>query len=208
MPADDVAHPAAATRRPRRGRRHRSVWRLWAVTSSVVIVVVAGLVLLPRAPEGSDATGQRVTGPASTDGEQAVPPDFFGVTMNSDTGQLPGFQVGAVRLWDGGTRWSELEPARGEYRWQTLDRLVAGTAGRPSGALHDRRHAIRGPLPTRLGWRTRTARGPRPRTTWRDWDRFVRALAGPPYRGRIQAYELWVLAPSPLYYAGSAATAG
>lgn len=208
--ADDVRLPPAS--RTWWTWRVWRTWRPWAVAPVVVAVVVAGVVLVPRSPEraggaaaGAGATGQRVTGPAWADGERPVAPDFFGVTMNSDTGVMPDFEVGAVRLWDGGTRWSELEPARGRYQWQTLDRLVAGAGraglpvlftlgGTPQWASPD------GPrMPYEDGARAA------PPDDLADWDRFVRAL-GERYRGRIQAYELWVLAPSPLYYAGSAAT--
>ncbi|MEU5315805.1 beta-galactosidase [Streptomyces sp. NPDC021056] len=52
--------------------------------------------------------------------------EMFGVTMNSFSGVMPAFRVGAVRLWDSETRWSQLEPARGVFDFSTLDRLLDG----------------------------------------------------------------------------------
>lgn len=37
---------------------------------------------------------------------------------------MPTFRVGGTRLWDSGTLWSLLEPARKQFDWTTLDRLV------------------------------------------------------------------------------------
>jgi hypothetical protein len=213
VPRPDVP-PAEATAPPRRRRLSWQGPKVRAVAVAVVIVLVAWVVHLAGSgnePGGSAVAdtpaegAQRVLGPAWTDSERAVSPDFFGVTMNSDTGAMPGFRVGAVRFWDGGTRWSEIEPARGRYDWRTLDRLVAGAEGAGLPALFT------------FGGTPAWASPRGPRTSYEDgsrasapddladWDRFVRAV-GARYRGRIQAYELWVLAPSPLYYAGSAST--
>jgi len=125
--------------------------------------------------------------------------------MNSSTGAMPTFRVGAVRLWDSRTRWADLEPRRGEFDWSILDRLVAG-AGRaglpalltfggtpewasPDGALSVYDDGSRASPPDDLA----------------DWDRFVDAVVRR-YRGRIEAYELWVLANDRRLYSGSVET--
>jgi hypothetical protein len=182
-----------------------------AAAAAIVIVLVAWVLQASRPQEEPGNTGpsagreQRVLGPAWTDSERRVPPDFFGVTMNSDTGAMPDFRIGSVRFWDGGTRWSELEPARDRYQWQTLDRLVLGAekAGLSSLFTFGGTPEWASPDGPRMAYEDGARAAPPDDLT--DWDRIVRAVSSR-YRGRIQAYELWVLAPSPLYYAGSAAT--
>jgi hypothetical protein len=194
-------------------RTHRGWIR---IGRRLVKAAVAGLAALLTAGsaatwrDGSNAVAahgpaeQWVSGPAWSGPPTPVPPEFFGVTLNSSTGAMPSFRIGAVRLWDGGTRWAQVEPRPGVFDWRTLDRLVAGAnrarlpvlftfGGTPSWASPD------GPL------------GPypdgslaSPPNRMADWDSFVRAVAVR-YRGRISAYELWVLAPSPHYFTGTPA---
>jgi hypothetical protein len=182
-------------------------------------LVAAALVLASTALAASDdstasrhtvdktvvAEPQRVAGPLWTLPAEAVPRQLFGVTMNSSTGNMPAFDVGAVRLWDSDTRWSAIQPRRGGYDWTVLDRLVdeatkaqlpvlfvaGGTPAwaAPEGAL----------APYADG--TRTA----PPADLADWDTFIRALARR-YPRRIEAYELWVLANDQRMYSGTVET--
>ncbi len=120
-------------------------------------------------------------------------------------GIMPSFRVGAVRLWDSGTQWVNIEPDRGTFDWAALDREVAGaqSAGLPVLFTF-------GGTP---GWASPAGPvGPyreKPRTTppddLADWDVFVAALVGR-YQGRIEAYELWVLATDIRFYNGSVET--
>ncbi|GAA0969545.1 hypothetical protein GCM10009555_016880 [Acrocarpospora macrocephala] len=147
-------------------------------------------------------TPQWVNGPSWTLPEAPVPRTLFGVTVNSATGAMPAFRVGAVRLWDGGTRWAEIQPERGTFDWSVLDRHIDGAekaglpvlfvaGGTPAWA------SPTGPLaPYPDGSRAA------PPDDLNDWDTFVRAVVKR-YRGRIQAYELWVLGNDRRFYAGS-----
>ena len=42
-----------------------------------------------------------------------------------DSGGVPAISVDAVRLWDAGVRWDQIERKKGKYRWAKLDRAVA-----------------------------------------------------------------------------------
>jgi hypothetical protein len=204
-PADGPMEPAA----PVVGvEMPRSSWRR-SVAAMVGVVTIVAL-LVGSAGDGkretpvSQRTQQRLSGPAWTLPQAAVPDTLFGVTINSGTGGMPACQVGAVRFWDGGTRWSEIQRERGEFDWSAFDRLVNGAeqAGKP--ALF-----VFGGTPS---WANPTGpKGPYPEGTpappvdLADWDTYVRAVATR-YQGRIEAYELWVLANDRRFYAGSVET--
>ncbi len=186
----------------------RSSWRR---SVAAMVGVVAAVVLLvasagdsTRETPVSQRAQQRLSGPAWTLPHAAVPDTLFGVTINSGTGAMPAFQVGAVRFWDGGTRWSEIQRERGEFDWSTADRLVNGAeqAGKPAlfvfGGTPNWANPAgpTGPYP---------AGTPAPPVDLADWDAYVRAVVTR-YRGRIEAYELWVLANDRRFYAGSVET--
>ncbi|MGW2815944.1 helix-turn-helix domain-containing protein [Streptomyces sp. NPDC001415] len=207
-PEPPARHPARApgtgVRRPSAPRRHRR----WAAVLCALFLVAAfapssaplHVPVASRRPRP-----QTVAGPAWEQYPAPVPSGFFGVTINSNTGLMPAFRVGGVRLWDSGTRWQLVEPGRGRYDWSVLDRLVdaAGRAHLP--VLHTfggtPGWAAPSAPPGPYGDGSRTA----PPDDLADWDQFVRAVATR-YAGRIGAYELWAFAPSPHFYSGDAAT--
>ncbi|NUQ95699.1 MAG: cobalamin ABC transporter substrate-binding protein, partial [Streptomyces sp.] len=188
---------------PPRGRARLLRW--FAALACLLTVVTLGTTASSPARHTGRPAAQDVSGPAWSQYPTAVPGAFYGVTVNSSSGEMPTFRVGAVRLWDSETRWAQVEPARGRYDWRVLDRLADGArkerlpvlytfGGTPSWAAPD---APLGPY----------ADGSRaaPPDNLDDWVRFVRAVATR-YAGRITAYELWVLAPSPHFFTGDAAT--
>ncbi|KAB8181875.1 hypothetical protein FH610_025860 [Microbispora catharanthi] len=151
------------------------------------------------------AMAGEVRGPAWSQPLTQVAAGFYGVTINSSSGAMPTFRVGGIRLWDSGTLWSLLEPARNKFDWTILDRLVGSAhranlpvlytfGGTPQWAAPN---APLGPYPDG----SRTA----PPDDLKDWVRFVKAVATR-YAGRIDAYEMWAFAPSPHFYTGDAAT--
>lgn len=194
----------------RAGRRGtRSVPVAAVAVAAALLAAAAADAPSPAVPSWAPAVPARAlvgaaqwaSGPAWT-ANRRVPPETFGVTMNSSTGTMPSFRVGSVRLWDGGTRWAQLEPARGEFHWSTLDRLVEGAhraglpalfvfGGTPAWAAPDGR---KGAYPDG----SRTA----PPDDLADWDALVRAVVTR-YRGRLPAYELWVNGNDGHYYSGS-----
>lgn len=195
--------PALRTRRP--PRRWSGVLRSLAALSSLLIVVVLGATASSPARRHDAQEVQHVSGPAWSQYPAAVPAAFYGVTMNSSSGAMPTFRVGAVRLWDSETRWAQVEPARDQFDWSSLDRLVKGAGrkrlpvlytfgGTPSWAAPD---APLGPYSDG----SRVA----PPDDINDWVPFVQAVATR-YAGRIAAYELWALVPSPHFFTGDAAT--
>lgn len=185
---------STVTKAPRRTLRWRTPVAVLAAGALLIIGLTAsanqsGDQIAVRA----DRAPQQIYGPSWTDSPQPVPSTFFGVTLNSSTGTMPGFEVGAVRLWDSHARWADVEPNRGQFDWTVLDRLVRGArqahlpvlytfGGTPAWASPG---GPRGPYPDG----SRTA----PPDNLGDWADFVGAVARR-YAGQIGAYELWAMA--------------
>ncbi|GGM31091.1 helix-turn-helix domain-containing protein [Dactylosporangium sucinum] len=211
----DGAPTAAAARGTGDGDLPRG-WRRWSwrayVAAGVVVVVlvtavIAAVVVRSPGRRAAEATGdpQWISGPSWTLPPTRVASRFFGVTINTPTGHMPGFPIGALRLWDSETRWAQIQPAKGEFDWATLDRLVGGAeaaglpvlfvaGGTPSWAAPDGKRSVY----------PENARSTPP-DDLDDWDSFVRALTQR-YRGRIEAYEIWAFANDARLYSGSVET--
>lgn len=204
------AGPVGGLRWRARTLRPLSVLLAAALLALVVLPSDGSNRLLPRRsnPRAAGDTGraQVVAGPAWVEAPPVLlSPKLFGLTVGRNTGEMPGFRIGAVRFWDSRTRWANVEPDRGRFTWNLLDRLVAGaeSAGLPS--LYT--------LGMAPGWSNPGApQGPyddgsitAPPLDLGDWDLYVQGLLER-YRGRIEAYELWNLANSTRYYSGSVET--
>jgi len=50
---------------------------------------------------------------------------YFQAMISHSPGAWPQIPVSTLRLWDTGTRWSQLNPAAGTYDWTTLDKWLA-----------------------------------------------------------------------------------
>jgi transcriptional regulator with XRE-family HTH domain len=179
--------------------------RVRLVAVAVVLLMVFLATSSTPGGAGSDANaaaGAELTAPTWQAEPVAVSPELFGVTMNSATGTMPAFQVGSVRFWDSQTRWANLQPTRDRFDWATLDRLVGGTekAGLPTLFVLGGTPGWAAPNSPK-GAYTDGSRTGAPENL-ADWDRFVKALASR-YRGRLDAYELWVQATHHMYYSGS-----
>ncbi|MCG5213074.1 helix-turn-helix domain-containing protein [Streptosporangium soli] len=189
--------------------RARVQWRWRAVTFSSAGVVIACFLMLTASASSTlmvpRGEAQRITGPSWVLPSAPVPGTLFGVTINSATGAMPSFRVGAVRLWDSATRWSQIQQRRGEFDWSTLDRQVEGAerAGLPVlfvfGGTPGWASPGGPPAPYPDGARAA------PPDNLADWDAFVRAMVRR-YAGRIEAYELWALGNDHRFYTGDVGT--
>ena len=114
--------------------------------------------------------------------------------------------VGSVRLWDSGTSWREVNPARGVFVWGVLDAAVANA--KAHGASVD---LVLGQTPQWAakdpGYQPRAAYGSgatSPVAVEADWVAYVRAVARR-YKGAISAYETWNEGNLTLFWGGTPA---
>ena len=205
-----VAGPPGPVQSPRLAARaavkkQRTLLPLVAVLIALLAVANTSQGPVTKPQPTATTTAQQISGPAWSLPPQAVDSTLFGVTINSSTGIMPAFTVGAVRLWDSATRWADLEPYPGQFDWTVLDRLVS--------AAFSAQHPVLFVLGGTPAWANPAAPlapypdGSRaaPPIDLRNWDTYVSALVNR-YRGRIESYELWPLANDRRYYNGPVET--
>jgi hypothetical protein len=172
----------------------------WAATRCCF---VAFLVLLPVA----QVQPQRLT-PAQV----SIPPTFFGMHIHhmlsgnepNPPTPWPQVTVPAWRLWDVRATWTDIEPAKGEWKFQTLDNILElardhNTEVQLTFGFTPKWASAR---PTEVSFYQ--PGGAAEPESLNDWSDFVRKVAVR-YRGRIHIYEIWNEPNLNRYWSGSVA---
>ncbi|HYN56900.1 MAG TPA: hypothetical protein VES03_06860 [Motilibacterales bacterium] len=150
------------------------------------------------APEATTSTTMKPTPPG-----EPVARELFGThvgNLGSGGGPLPPV-AGAIRLWDSGVTWRQLEPTRGQIDWTPMDSAVAqaekiGAAdiqwvhGSPPqwAALDPQAPGIYGP-------------GTSSAPDEEAYLEFLRQVATR-YKGRVTSYQVWNEANIKIFYRG------
>jgi hypothetical protein len=126
-----------------------------------------------------------------TPSSQAIPPTYFGLHFLAGKTPWPSVPVASWRLWDTSTRWPDIEPSKGHWQFDTLDKDVELAQQHDSDVLLT--------LAVTPKW---ASAHPDVKSGWQepgltsepldleDWRGFVRQVATR-YKGRIHAYEIW-----------------
>jgi len=152
-----------------------------------IIAVVFGLLF------GAPAKPVSLTPPS-----QPIPASFFGMHIHhmvSPNGKepltpWPSIPVPQWRLWDARVTWPDLEPSKGQFKFENLDRSLALAEAHHTDVvltlgLTPRWASARPQEPS--GYAPGYAAEP---TNLEDWRTFVRTVATR-YKGRIHVYEIW-----------------
>lgn len=132
--------------------------------------------------------------PAKPKFRTTIQPSLFGMHVHELSEPVPQIdqRFGAIRIWDNGVRWDQINTAPGVYDWTLLDQVVANAEA--TGA--QRIMFVLGSTPQWLATDTSVmnylkAPGansmPSSLTAWDDW---VRAVVTR-YKGRIDEYQAW-----------------
>lgn len=136
-----------------------------------------------------------------------IPPTFFGMHIHRVTTKTPWPPIPfhSWRVWDARVCWYDVEPSRGVFNFDLLDKYVE------LAEQHDVEVLLM------LGGGTPTWASARPNefgrkdvpmgvsaepADLRDWDEYVSTVAKR-YKGRIRNYEVWNEPDSHTYYTGS-----
>jgi hypothetical protein len=132
-------------------------------------------------------------------GSQPIPASYFGMHIHnlvarSRTGALtpwPNVSLPAWRLWDTQVRWPDIEPTKGQWRFDVLDKYLALAEAHHTDVLL--------PLAVTPQW---ASEQPDVKSGWQqpgltaapkdiaDWREFVQKVATH-CKGRVHAYEIW-----------------
>lgn len=156
----------------------------------------------------STTSGAAVPSAAASVDPNAIPMSLVGMHIEgAEAGVWASAPFGALRLWDNGTAWSQIELAKGEYKWDNLDGIIANAK---SKGMND----ILMVLGTTPEWavpkkalkkgkddypQPGAASPPKDLKDWQDW---VTAVVTR-YKGQITAYEIWNEANLKQFYSGS-----
>lgn len=151
------------------------------------------------APAASTATG------APAPAADGVPASQVGMHVEGvEVEAWPSAPFGALRLWDNGTAWSQIEKKKGEYTWDNLDGALANAKGKgltdvllvlgstPEWAASKKTEPVYPPYP---------GANSAPKNM-QDWDDYVTAVVQR-YKGQITAYEIWNEASLKMFFNGT-----
>ncbi|MCL1467699.1 glycosyl hydrolase [Argonema galeatum] len=150
---------------------------------------------------GGISVGQRANLDPPSD---LIPASFFGIHIHDDPATIPWSNVpfATWRLWDAYVAWPNLEPQKGEWRFERLDKYLALAQKNKVEIL----------LPLSLSPTWASAR-PQERSPYfpgaaaepkqiEDWRNYVRTVATR-YKGKIRYYQLWNEPNYKTFYTGT-----
>ena len=181
------------------GRRLETVRRRG---SEAVLFLFVGVVLA-TALTGSGAAADKNNIYLKA-GRGQIPEAYFGMHIHGAmTGAQPAIPFGTWRLWDApGSVWGDLEPQKGQWRFERLDKNIASAKARGVEILLPLAHSppwasARPDEPSAYepGW----AAEPRDIADWRN---YVRRVARR-YKGVVRYYEVWNEPNVKRFYSGS-----
>ena len=134
---------------------------------------------------------------------QTIPAVAFGQHVAGIATAAPqDVSIDAIRLWDTGTRWNEIEPQQGQYNWATLDAAV--TNAQAAGASD-----IMYVLGSTPQWAARNPNlsglyGEGTTSLPSDPDYYLEFLrqVAKRYKGKITSYQVWNEANTRSFYEG------
>ena len=181
----------------------------------VTATLATAAVVLAACGGGSDSATPDASGGGGTSAEPIGPviaPNAIGMQVEGvEVEAWPSAPFGALRLWDNGTAWSQIELKKGQFKWDNLDGAIANAT---SKGMSD----ILMVLGTTPEWAASKKTKPfypfdpkdptRPTGAnsapkdMQDWDDWVTAVVTR-YKGQISAYEIWNEASLKMFYSGS-----
>ena len=136
----------------------------------------------------------------------AIPTSYFGIHIHHLAMEVPtpwpDLPVPQWRLWDAIVSWADLQPAKGQWRFEKLDGYVSLAEQHGTGLL-----LTLGGSPSWASARPQLKSNYYPGfsgepSNIEDWREYVRTVVSR-YKGRIQAYEIWNEPNLTEYWSGS-----
>ncbi|HLK31466.1 MAG TPA: glycosyl hydrolase [Terriglobales bacterium] len=136
--------------------------------------------------------------------QDTVPASFFGMHIHrlAEGTAWPNVPFETWRLWDARVSWPQLEPKKGEWKFELLDSYVK--------SAEEHRVEVLLPLGPCPQWASSRPAEPSsyqpgnaaPPQNMQDWRDYVRTI-GLRYQGRIRTYEIWNEPNLPGFFTGT-----
>ena len=164
------------------------------LVAAAAALAATSLVLSACSSGGSEApaSSSAATATAAPVDPNGVPASLVGMHVEgAEAGAWPSAPFGALRLWDNGTAWSQIELEPGVYKWDNLEGVLENAE---SKGMTD----ILMVLGTTPEWNAKkvspddypqpgAASAPKDLAAWDSWVTEVATR----YKGRITAYQIW-----------------
>ena len=175
--------------------------------SAAVAILAVGALALAACGGGSTETAPpaaETTAAAAVVDPNAVKPTLVGMHIEGvEGGAWASAPFGALRLWDNGTGWSQIELAKGEFKWDNLEGALTTAE---SKGMTDVLYVL-GTTPEWAATKVNESDYPQPGAAsapanLADWDEWVTAVVDK-FGDRINAYQIWNEANLKNFYNGT-----
>ena len=167
--------------------------------NSKLVVLAAGLSALAltltacgSSSDSADATATTSDAPAEVEVVDGVPATLVGMHIEgAEGGAWAAAPFGALRMWDNGTAWSQIELAKGEFKWSNIDGLIENAASKGMTDIM----MVLGTTPEWAAKELNDADYPQPGAAsapanMADWDDWVTAVVNR-YADSFTSYQIW-----------------
>lgn len=175
--------------------------------SAAVALLAVGALALAACGGGSSETAptaEETAASAPAPDPNAVKPTLVGLHIEGvEGGAWASAPFGALRLWDNGTGWSQIELSKGEFKWDNLEGALTNAE---SKGMTDILYLL-GTTPKWAATKVNETDYPQPGAASApanlgDWDAWVTALVDK-FGDRINAYQIWNEANLKNFYNGT-----
>ncbi len=179
-------------------------------TALGLIAAVSAASLMLTACGGGDSESAGSPTETSTESATAevdgVLPTIVGMHIEgAEGGAWAAAPFGALRMWDNGTAWSQIELAKGEFKWGNIDGLLENAASKGMTDIM----MVLGTTPEWAAKALNDADYPQPGAAsapknMADWDEWVTAVVDR-YADSFSSYQIWNEANLKNFYNGTPA---
>ena len=182
------------------------VRNLRKLTTTAAVLTAVGLIAAGCSSGGSD-TAETTAAPApsgSAAPANGVPASLVGMHIEGvEAGNWASAPFGALRLWDNGTAWSQIELEPGVYKWDNLEGALENAQSKGMTDVL----MVLGTTPEWNAKKLTDTDYPQPGAAsapkdLKAWDAWVTEVATR-YKGRITAYQIWNEANLKNFWAGT-----
>lgn len=176
--------------------------------SAVALVAAVGAAAMVLTACNSAATDSTPSGTATASAAAAdpngTPAALVGMHIEGvEGGYWASAPFGALRLWDNGTAWSQIELAKGEFKWDNIEDSLANAESKGMTDIM----LVLGTTPEWAAQEINPEDYPQPGAAsapknLADWDDWVTEVVTR-YQGRFSSYQIWNEANLANFYNGT-----